>query len=155
MKVDRRANRYFNSKSCGIERAETEVEVMPIIQRTVEVFDQNSAVYHDAAETNPQIDVSVLWTTADKVLKLQRKVQNYEPVARFHNWRTELINACAQAFVTPSTAHVFSPAVALPQSSKAQIDKHLPTVFDAPHTIEVVDAKETLAGIDVTRSTTV
>ena len=71
MKVDRRANRYLNSKSCGIERAETEVEVMPITQRTVEVFDQNSAVYHDAADTNLQIDVSVMWTTANKVLKTQ------------------------------------------------------------------------------------
>ena len=90
MKVDRRANRYLNSKSCGIERAETEVEVLPITQRTVEVFDWNSVVYHDAVDTNPQIDVSVLWTTADKVLKLQRKVQNHEPVARFHSWRTEL-----------------------------------------------------------------
>ena len=68
---------------------------------------RNLVVYHDAADTNPQIDVSVLWTTVDKVLKLQRQVLNHELVARFHSWRTKLINACAQAFVTPSTACVF------------------------------------------------
>ena len=57
--------------------------------------------------------------------------------------------------MSPSTARILLLAEALPQTSKAQTVKHLPTVFEAPHTIEVVDAKETLAGIDVTRSTTV
>ena len=52
------------------------------------VVDQNSAVYHDADDTNPQTDVSVLWTTADEVLKLHREVRNNEPVARFHSWKT-------------------------------------------------------------------
>ena len=49
-----------HGKSCGVERVETEVEVMPITRRTVGVFDWNSAVYHDAANTNPQTDVSIL-----------------------------------------------------------------------------------------------
>ena len=73
MKVDRRANQCLNSKSCGVERAETEVEVVPTTRRIAGVFDQNSAVYHDAADTNSETDVSVLWITAD----------------RFHSWRTE------------------------------------------------------------------
>ena len=80
-----------------------EVDILEALILTTGFLDQNSAVYHDAADTNLQIDVSVLWTIVDKVLKLQRKVQNLKPVARFHSWRTELINACAQAFVTPST----------------------------------------------------
>ena len=75
--------------SCGVERAETEVEVVPTIRRTAGVVDQNSAVYHDAADTDPQIDVSVLWTTA------------------VHSWRTELINSNAKAFVTPITERAF------------------------------------------------
>ena len=57
MKVDRRDNRYLNCKSCGAGRAETEIEVVPTTRRTAGVFDQNSAVYHDAADTNPQTDV--------------------------------------------------------------------------------------------------
>ena len=59
MKVDRGANRSPNGKSCGVERAETEVEVVPTTRRTAEVFDQNSAVYHDVVDINPQTDVSV------------------------------------------------------------------------------------------------
>ena len=58
VKGDRRANRSFNGMSCGVERAETEVEVVSTTHRTTGVVDQNSAVYHDAADTNPQIDVS-------------------------------------------------------------------------------------------------
>ena len=58
------------------------------------VVNQNSAVYHDAADTGPQTDVSVLWTIADEVLKLQREARNYEPVARF------------QALTTSSLAHI-------------------------------------------------
>ena len=79
---------------------------MPITRRAAGVVDQNSAVYHDAADTNPQTDVSILWTTADEVLKLQREARNHEPVARFHSWRTELINSRGQALVKPSTARV-------------------------------------------------
>ena len=63
--------------------------------RTAGVVDQNSAVYHNAADTNPQTDVSVRWTTADEVLKLQDEARNYEPVARFHSWRTEFMNSRA------------------------------------------------------------
>ena len=106
VKGDRRANRSLNGSSCGVDRAETEVEVVLTTRRTAGVVDQNSAVYHDAADTHPQTDVFVLWTTADEVLKLQREARNHEPVARFHSWRTELINARAQALVTPSTAHI-------------------------------------------------
>ena len=47
-----RANRSLNGKSCSVERAETEVEVVPTTRRTTGVFDQNLAVYHDAADTN-------------------------------------------------------------------------------------------------------
>ena len=43
----------LRSKSCGVERVETEVEVVPTTRRTAGVFNQNSAVYHDA-DTNPQ-----------------------------------------------------------------------------------------------------
>ena len=70
VKGDRRVNRSQNGTSCGVERAETEVEVVPTTHRTTGVVDQNSAVYHDAADTNPQIDVSVMWTTSDKALEL-------------------------------------------------------------------------------------
>ena len=108
MKGDRRAEPIgaFNGKSCGVERADTEVEVVLTTRKTAGVVDQNSAVYHDAADTNPQSDVPVLWTTAVEALKLQREARNRVPLARFHSWRTELINARAQALVTPSTARV-------------------------------------------------
>ena len=69
------------------------------------MFDQNSAVDSDAIGFNPQTDVSVLWTTVDNVHKLQHEARNHV-LARFHSWRTELTNACAQALVTPSTARV-------------------------------------------------
>ena len=88
MNGDRRANRTLNGKSCGVERAETEVEVVPTTRRTAGVFDQNPGVYHDAADTNPQTDVSVLWTTADEVLKFQR--------GQVSQQETELIDARAQ-----------------------------------------------------------
>ena len=65
------------------------------------VVDQNSAVYHDTADTNPQTDVSVLWTIADEALKLQREARNYEPMARF-----QIRNARAQALATSSPAHI-------------------------------------------------
>ena len=90
VKDGRRVNRSLNGTSCGVEHADTEVKVVFRTHKTIGVVDQNSVVYHDAADTNPQIDVSVPWTTANKVLKLQRKVQNYEPVAKFYSWRTEL-----------------------------------------------------------------
>ena len=57
-KGDRRANRSFNGMSCGAECAETEVEVVSTTHRTTGVVDQKSAVYRDAADTNPQIVVS-------------------------------------------------------------------------------------------------
>ena len=78
MKGNRRANRSLNGKSCTVERADTEVEVVPTTRRIAGVVDQNSAVYHDAADTNPHIDVFVLWTTVDKVLKLQRDARSLE-----------------------------------------------------------------------------
>ena len=58
---------------------------VPTTRTTAGVVDQNSAVYYDAVGANLQTDVSILWRTADKVLKHQRKVQNHEPVARFHS----------------------------------------------------------------------
>ena len=58
---------------------------------------------------HPQTDVSVLWTIADEVHKLQREARHQKPVVRFHSWRIELINARVQALVTPSTARVLRP----------------------------------------------
>ena len=56
---------------------------LPTTLITAGVVDQNSAVYHDAADATPQTDVS--GTTADEVPKLQRKARNHGQVSQLEN----------------------------------------------------------------------
>ena len=60
----------FQRQVCGVERDETEVEVVPTIRRTVGVADEKSAVYHDAADINPYCS-QPLTTYSNSIVRLE------------------------------------------------------------------------------------